>query len=124
MARPKNKQIGTCPCPVRDCARVVPVYRYRERGESPVSVANRRFAGKLYVACQDHGRMGDGAALQEFILDNSIIEGAGADRPAPAKTPEKIESAPATVPAKGPAKAPAPVNREEPAWAGWGWPWE
>jgi len=131
MARKKNQSIGTCPCPVRDCARVVPVYRYRERGESPVSVANRRFAGKLYLTCPDHGRMGEGAGMQEYILEHAYMPGAGAEvnplNPLPeppsanSKTPEKTVPAPATAPAMVKQKTPAAPAK---ARAGFGWPWD
>lgn len=118
----RNEAIGEVECPHKGCSVVCKVYRFRERGDSPVSVANRRFAGKLYGDCGKHGRFGGAGsdqATQDYILENAKIWGAknaGEGReaaPASAsETPEKPASAPASKP---PAKAPASSQQSTPA---------
>jgi hypothetical protein len=71
------------------------VFRYRERGAGAVSVANRRFAGKLYARCPDHGRVGGDthdAGMQDYILKHATLDSpaiGGAVAPVLAPAPEK-----------------------------------
>jgi hypothetical protein len=111
---------------MKGCTESCAVYRYRERGESEKSVANRRFAGKLYGRCPQHGRFGGDAGddkTQEYIETNSkklTAESAGDRQPAPAKSPAKVASTQNVIP---PARSPAtPLAKA--ANGGWGWPWE
>lgn len=70
----KNQPIGSVTCPIKDCNEKCDVFRYRERGAEPRSIANRRFAGKLYVRCARHGRIGGDPsddATQDYILNNA-----------------------------------------------------
>lgn len=104
----RNEAIGTVECPAKACSERCDVFRFRERGESEKSVANRRFAGKLYARCPKHGQFGGGAGdseMQEYILCNASMNapaaGAGDRQPSPASAPAK--KTPAT-----PAKSPAP----------------
>lgn len=109
----RNEAIGTVECPTKSCSERCDVFRFRERGESEKSVANRRFAGKLYGRCPKHGQFGGGAGdsdMQEYILCHASMHAptnvAGDRQPSPATTPAK--KMPAT-----PAKAPAsPVVRQ------------
>lgn len=99
------------------------MHRYRERGESEISVANRRFAGKLYLVCPQHGRMGGAAndhATQEYILAKSNMPRSGEKSPA---NPPKKDPAPAPAPVRPPAQAPAKSKDEEPEEEAF-WPWE
>lgn len=132
---PRNESIGTVECPHKACTEQCQVYRYRERGDSEKSVANRRFAGKLYGRCPRHGKFGGDPGeqdTQEYILNNATMHapGAGDRQSSPAKSPAVApavagaaavtkRATPASSPAKPPATAPAakPSN-------GLGWPWE
>lgn len=124
----RNESIGSVECPMKSCNESCDVYRYRERGESEKSVANRRFAGRLYGRCSKHGRFGGDPGeqeMQEYILANAKMKapGAGDRQPAPAKSPALV-AAPA--PARKVAAPPNPPART-PATAtvgGWSWPWE
>lgn len=113
----KNEAIGEVLCPNRECERKVPVFRYRERGDSAVSVANRRRAGKLYCRCPDHGQMDP----QEYLLAKATIWGAkkAADEPPAAEkeTPAKPASPLATpAPAKPQNKPPATPAKQSRGW--------
>jgi hypothetical protein len=124
----KNEAIGTVECPVKGCTEQCSVFRFRERGDSEKSVANRRFAGKLYGRCTRHGRFGGDAgddAMQEYIETNSkkITPAAGDGRPSPAKTPASAPAAPAARSARAPAKTPA-SSPAKAANGGWAWPWD
>lgn len=57
-------------CPVRDCTHMVPVYQYDTRSDDP---ARRRFGGRLYLVCPDHGRY-EG---QEYLLCNAKLSSPG-----------------------------------------------
>jgi hypothetical protein len=112
----RNEAIGAVECPTKGCSERCDVFRFRERGESEKSIANRRFAGKLYGRCPKHGQFGGGAGdteMQEYILCNVSMHAPG-DRPSPAKTPaetpKKIPPPPAQAPAaqlRTPATTPA-----------------
>jgi cell division septation protein DedD len=110
----KNESIGRVECPVKGCAEECPVYRYRERGESEKSVANRRFAGKLYGRCKDHGRFGGDAgdtAMQEYILCNATMNAPAGDRqaaPAPSQS-QKVR------PAAARSQTPIQTNKQTPS---------
>ena len=71
MKRPKNEAIGECPCPVAGCTLTASVHKFRARQNE----LQRRLAGKLYLCCAVHGRLGaDGAAeMQEIILRGATI---------------------------------------------------
>jgi len=88
MPTPKNAAIGKVECPVKQCAEACEVFRYRERGDSDKSVANRRFAGKLYGRCPKHGRFGGDAgddAMQDYILRNAQMSA-----PVPTSSPGRV----------------------------------
>ena len=129
MAR--NEAIGTVECPHKGCSEPCAVFRFRERGASERSVANRRFAGRLYGRCPKHGRFGGDPGeqeTQEYILTHAKMHapGAGAREPAPAQSPavspaKASAAAPArksTPPASSSAKPAAKVSN------GWSWPWD
>lgn len=124
MAR--NEAIGTVECPHKGCTESCPVFRFRERGETEKSVANRRFAGRLYGRCPKHGRFGGDPGereTQEYILNNAKMHSpgdAGDRQPAPAKSPAKTPVSKPAAPAKAPASSPA----TKAANGGWNWPWE
>lgn len=104
----RNRPIGECPCPVRDCTETATVFRFRERG------GYARFAGKLYADCPKHGRFGaDGkASAQDYILESANIWGSEKPPAAPAPVEEqrpapRAPTPPAAAPEK-PVKIPAP----------------
>jgi hypothetical protein len=104
-----NPSIGTCPCPMRDCKRTAEVKKFQHKA---VTDGRRRKAGKLYLDCPDHGRVGfDGReAMQEWILENAAIE--GLERaPASSSTPASSSSTP-SAPKPAPASTPPakPLN--------------
>lgn len=106
----KNQPIGSCPCPVSKCAESAQVFRFRTMHTRDTQ---RRYAGKLYLICPQHGRLGmDGQkAMQDFILDNARMF--DPPRAAPAETPA---ATPAAAPAPAAAKpAPAPAPQAKPA---------
>ncbi len=91
-----QEAIGSCPCPIAGCARTADVLKFRERATSDTQ---RRFGGKLYLRCQDHGRIGaDGsAAVQEWILNHKEIKWRSERSPgaAPVEPPAPSSAAPA-----------------------------
>lgn len=122
----KNEPIGTVECPVKGCTEQCSVFRYRERGDSPKSIANRRLAGKLYARCTRHGRFDEGGPdMQEYILGNAKMHapGAAGDRqPAPAKPPAKRPTRSPATPSNGSAAAPASSPAKRPGF--WDGIWE
>jgi len=71
----KNEAIGEVECPAKACPLKVPVYRFRERPTETM----RRFAGKLYCRCPEHGTFGGASGdskMQEYLLEHSTIWGA------------------------------------------------
>lgn len=63
---PANDPIGHAPCPVRDCNLQCKVFKFRARPNE----LNRRFAGKLYAVCDEHGRFGGDpkdAGMQAYL---------------------------------------------------------
>lgn len=128
----RNESIGHVECPHKGCTEQCQVFRFRERGETEKSIANRRFAGRLYGRCPKHGRFGGDPGeqeTQEYILANAQMHGpgdAGERQPAPEKTPATPSRSqsqnvrpPARPPANAPARSPARVSN-----GGWNWPWE
>jgi hypothetical protein len=113
-----NAAIGKVACPIKGCDQTdCCVYRFKERGEGTLSVANRRFAGKVYMRCSEHGRLGGDASdqkMQDYILSNAQMAGPGAG-----ESPAKPAKTPARAPAK---KNPSPVGKR--SGEGEGWPWE
>lgn len=113
----RNEPIGSVECPVKGCSEQCSVFRFRERGESEKSVANRRFAGKLYSRCPEHGQFGgaaNDAKMQDYILNNATMHGpktrqesAGDRRPPPAAAPAKAPAKPQAAPTQAPASSPA-----------------
>lgn len=66
----KNEPIGEVECPVKNCTRVVPVYRYRGRPNERM----QRFANKLYCRCPAHGKSGGDPGddeMQTYLEDNA-----------------------------------------------------
>lgn len=127
----RNESIGTVECSHKGCTEQCSVFRFRERGETEKSIANRRFAGRLYGRCPKHGRFGGDPGeqeVQEYILANAKMHAPGAvDRqPAPAKapaSPNKSQSQNVRPPARSPANAPARSPAAKVS-NGWNWPWE
>lgn len=113
MAAKRNEAIGTVECPAKGCSEACDVFRFRERGESEKSIANRRFAGKLYARCSKHGTFGGGAGdadMQEYILCHARMHAPGAS--SPAKEPPKEPAKKIPTPAQAPA-SPAQPRRQE-----------
>lgn len=111
----RNQAIGECPCPTRDCVETAAVFKFAGTQEA----GKTRFAGKLYLRCPTHGRLGaDGAAgMQEFILENAKIWDEG-NKAARASAPEKaapslVQSRSAPQPTPQPSPPPAPVKRRD-----------
>lgn len=95
----KNLAIGKVECPVKLCTEQCEVFRYRERGEDSRSIANRRFAGKLYCRCPKHGQFGGAtgdADMQDYILKNAQMDSPGHTRPA--GTVQRVRVAPQPTP--------------------------
>lgn len=63
----QKEQVGEVECPVKGCTHVVPVYKYGG-GDDP---ARRRFAGRLYSKCPEHGKQ----EPQEYLLCNAKMYG-------------------------------------------------
>lgn len=74
MTKPKATPIGEAPCPVRGCALVIPVFKFRAKNADPKF---QRFGGKWYCRCPEHGTFGfDGArGIQEHIASKGRIWG-------------------------------------------------
>lgn len=63
----RDKQaIGTCECPIKGCAHVIPVFKYEGTEDS----SRRRFAGRLYGICPDHKRIEN----QEYLLCHADLK--------------------------------------------------
>ncbi len=102
MPKPKNDPIGECPCPVKGCELSMQVFRFRGRENE----LQRRLAGKLYGACDEHGRFGaDGKpAAQNYLLEHAELwdekdKAARAAKPKPKSdelTPPRPSSSSAT----------------------------
>lgn len=93
--RERNKAIGEVECPIKNCAIVAQVFRFRESGVSKRSIVNRRYAGKLYGICSKHGRFaGDSgdAEMQAYILEHAKIWAPSAPA-APAEQPGHVPAA-------------------------------
>lgn len=67
-----NPQIGTCPCPFKNCNETMAVKRFATRTDDP---RHQRKGGKLYADCLVHGRIGNDAsrATQEYLLEKSDL---------------------------------------------------
>lgn len=123
----KNEPIGTVECPVKGCTEECSVFRFRERGADERSIANRRFAGKLYGRCQRHGRFGGDAgddSMQEYIETNAkklTPAAAGDGNQPPAKSPAKSSTRSPAGPARRPATPPASSPAKSSSWS---WPWD
>lgn len=104
----KNPPIGTCPCPIPKCSETCEVRRFKS---GHTKDTQRRYAGKWYLVCPAHGRLGmDGRqAFQDWIADNAHMHNAeelrAAAEPA-AATPAPAKPAATPAPAAAPA-APA-----------------
>lgn len=129
----KNAPIGWVPCPIKGCPDVADLFRFRERGDSERSIANRRFAGRLYCRCEDHGRMGGDPSdkkLQEYLLTEGHVWGPDEAREKPASavsdTPAPLPAKTPTTPAPKPQAAPAkpPVVQPARQALAQGWPWD
>lgn len=106
----KNPTIGSCPCPMKDCAERGDVRKFAPRHTRDTG---RRLAGKLYMDCPKHGRLGSDGRLSDWILENAKLTSA-ADAPPPPARPEPPKP---PAPAAQPAAASAPAK---PAKKGWG----
>lgn len=109
--------IGSCPCPVSGCAKRAAVKRFECRATSD---AQRRHAGKLYLVCPDHGRLGvDGrSAMQEYILNHQGTT--WTSEPAAAEETATPTPKPAPVKAEAPTPEPPKKPAETPKAKGWG----
>jgi hypothetical protein len=108
----KNAPVGTSECPIKNCAEVVPVFKYRDASGD---TKKRRFAGRLYCVCPVHSRVEN----QEFLLENIKWQDEkkdASDAPPPvAKAPVQPVKPQASSPVKTPEKTvPAPVTPETP----------
>jgi hypothetical protein len=109
----RNEPIGTVPCPMTGCTESCNVFRFRERGDSAKSIANRRFAGKLYGRCPKHGQFGGGAGdidMQEYILCQMKAHGPAGDRPR-RSGPENQNLQPGNAVSKSPPATPAKAKQ-------------
>lgn len=103
MSKAKNPQIGTCPCPIAGCAQTMALYRFRERTEDD---KRRRYGGKIYGHCPDHGRIGgtvNAPAMQDYLLEKGTVWAPNAPAARAAdlgKTPENTGPAPEKTPEK------------------------
>jgi hypothetical protein len=88
---------------------VADVLKFNERAKSD---AQRRFAGKLYLRCVDHGRIGgDGRkAIQEYILDNEATTWRSGSKPAGGEPAPGVEPAAVKPAAPAPAVSPKPAE--------------
>ncbi len=66
--RPPNPAAGTVPCPIPGCSCTAEVRQFAQRAQTD---AGKRKAGKFYIDCPEHGRLGfDGAKwIQEHVLE-------------------------------------------------------
>jgi hypothetical protein len=116
VSKPRNPQIGTCPCPVRDCDKVAKLFRFKE---ASAATPGRRFAGRLYGDCEDHGRFGgDGrTGINEYFLNKGKIWPAG-QKPAEAAaegSPVNVQKSPVAAPKPAPVTAAVNVQPLTPA---------
>lgn len=95
MSRPINPSIGTAPCPIAECGQVCQVKKFAHRATKDLQ---RRFAGRLYLDCPDHGRIGaDGRpGMQEYILTRGTIHGEEPPPAPKAAEPTEPKAAPNT----------------------------
>lgn len=115
-----NPTIGTCPCPVPKCSYVCEVRKFLNRSTRDTG---HRFAGKLYLICPAHGRLGMDArqGMQDYILDNAKINAAAELPPDPAPAPV-VPTTPAAIPAQTAAAAPAAKpGKPSSGFADWEW---
>lgn len=112
--RKPNPSIGTAPCPVSGCSAACTVHKFERRAASD---DRQRKAGKLYLRCPAHGRIGfDGDAwVQEWVLER--ITWAEGEQPI---TPKAAAPADASSGSRGTEAAPRslPAGVKKPAPSG------
>ncbi len=98
----RNDQKGTVPCPVPACGETCRVYQFADRSSAP---QHRRKAGKFYIDCAEHGRLGfDGSAwIQEHVLAHITWSNDEAKKAASAPAPAASAQAGARPAPKQPA---------------------
>lgn len=106
MSKQKREAIGKCPCPVKGCELIIPVYRF---GATSTDARFNRHAGRWYCVCPDDGTLGFAGAkrIQDHIADKGEIWG---DKPAAtdkAAAPQQPAQQAATVTPPQPPAAPA-----------------
>ena len=118
MKYKRNEQIGECPCPVKGCALTAAVFKFKQAAGDD---QRRRFAGRMYGDCEQHGRFGgDGrSGMNEYFLENATIWGpeGKAAAPAPVDSPLPLQKSPSKVKPAPPVKAPqnmTPAPVQEP----------
>lgn len=108
-----NPTVGTVPCPIGGCTETCTVRKFRHRA---VTDAGRRNAGKFYIDCTVHGRMGfDGkAAIQEHVLEH--IAWSEGQEPITPKAPARADvGAGSRGTEAAPRSLPAPVKKAAPS---------
>lgn len=114
----RNPAIGTCPCPVPKCGEPCEVRKFQNRSTRDTG---HRFAGRLYLICPKHGRLGMDAkdAMQDYILEHARMFNAEEKAPAPAAV-----APPAAAPKPAPPAPPAAAAEKPKPRAGladWDW---
>ena len=112
-----NNPIGECPCPFSGCAHKARVMKFQMRA---LTDTKKRFAGKLFLVCPEHGRLGlDGKiAFQNYVLEHAKIW--GNEKPGDAAAPVTPQESPLNTkvipaaPVARTAPAPSAVTRSSP----------
>lgn len=117
-----NEPIGTCPCPIPKCDESCAVKRFQARHTKDTG---KRYAGKLYLICKLHGRLGmDGAqGMQDYIIDNGHLFNADELKPKAEAAPAPATAAAAPIAPAKPTAAPAAAEQPKPrsGFADWEW---
>jgi hypothetical protein len=101
--RPLNPSVGTVQCPIKGCEVACSVHRFRAR----TNASNSRFAGRFYLVCEHHGRIGGDpkdSATQAYIEKHAKLD-SGAAGSVPRPLPPSRSSAPAAPASDGKKKS-------------------
>lgn len=129
----RNDTIGRVRCPMSGCTELADVRKFAPRHARDTG---RRLAGKLYLDCKRHGRLGVDGRMNEWILENAELsaEAAQASPPSPApasapaaprphsdpprssSTSSSARGSPPPSPPPAPAQAPTAPQRKKQGW--------
>ena len=109
----ENLAVGSSPCPIKDCAEAVDVFKYRTA--AGVDEKRRRFAGRLYCVCPKHGRVENQEFLLEHVKWTNEKSTAAATSSSSPPTPAPIPTSSSPPTRAPPPRAPPPKVTAPPA---------